>query len=311
MDHQTIDAPSNYFPTIIQPNDNLFSQERFNLGKELFFEPLLSRDSSLSCGSCHLPQKAFSDTALLSKGFGGQSGTRNTPSILNVAYAPYFTFEGGVHSLEMQVLVPVQEAHEFNMNILEIIQRLEQIPSYQEQALKAYNRPIDAFVITRALAVYERTLVSNNSRYDQYTQGFLSRLTALEKKGLDLFFSSKTNCSQCHEAPLFTNYNFENNGLYEVYDDPGRFRLTNDERDWGRFKVPSLRNVELTAPYMHDGSFNTLEEVVAHYNSGGFQYKEKSDLVQPLFLDNLEQEALVAFLKSLTDTNSWKNEFIP
>ena len=290
------------FPDPVFPADNELTPARWALGKKLFYDPVLSRDSTLSCASCHHAAKAFSDTVAFSPGVGGLPGTRNAPTLANVAYQPYYLREGGVPTLEMQILVPIQEHNEFDFNILLIAGRLKRDTAYVRMSREAYDREPDAFVITRSIACFERTFVSGQSRYDQYFfQGKTSALTAAEKRGMDLFFSEKTNCSQCHSGFNFTNYAFENNGLYADYPDPGRFRLTELEGDRARFKVATLRNVALTAPYMHDGSLQTLEAVVEHYNSGGQPHQNKSSLVRPLGLSAGEKADLLAFLRSLTD----------
>lgn len=291
------------FPSITFPEGNEFTLGRWQLGKQLFFDPIMSNTYSVSCASCHLPQYAFSDTAAFSIGENNLRGRQNAPTLANVAYHPYFTRAGGVPTLEMQILVPIQEHDEFNSNIVDLAERLKKVPAYVEQAQKNYGREPDPFVITRSIANFERSLISGNSRYDQYNfQGRGKVLNDREIKGMELFFSKRTNCSSCHNGFNFTNYAFENNGLYEVYADSGRMRLTRLEEDRARFKVPSLRNIELTGPYMHDGSMNTLEQVVAHYNHGGKYHKNKNNnLVKPLGLSNQEQKDLVAFLKSLTD----------
>lgn len=297
------------FPDPVFPEGNAFSEIRWTLGKKLFFDPFLSRDSSLSCASCHLPQYAFSDTVAFSPGVDNAPGVRNAPSLANVAYHPYFTREGGVPTLEMQILVPIQEHNEFDFNILLIAERLQYDSVYQKLSWEAYDRAPDHFVITRAIACFERSLLSGNSRYDQYYfQKKNNALSPAERRGMDLFFSGKTNCSDCHNGFNFTNYAFENNGLYEEYADPGRFRLTGLEEDRARFKVPSLRNAALTAPYMHDGSVPTLEAVVEHYNSGGAGHPHKNALVRPLDLSEQERSDLVAFLRSLTDESFVQND---
>ena len=274
----------------------------------LFFDPVLSRDSSISCASCHLPRYAFSDTLTFSPGVDHAPGLRNAPTLANVAYHPYFTREGGVPTLEMQILVPIQEHNEFDFNILLIADRLQRDSIYQKLSWEAYDRAPDHFVITRAIACFERSLLSGNSRYDQYySQGKSDALSAAELRGMELFFSEKTNCSGCHGGFNFTNYAFENNGLYEEYADPGRFRLTGLEEDRALFKVPSLRNIALTGPYMHDGSLTSLEAIIEHYNSGGKDHPHKKPLIQPLHLSTQERSDLVAFLHSLTDTRFVNN----
>ena len=289
------------FPEMEIPSDNQFSKTRWELGKKLFFDPILSIDSSISCASCHHPHLAFSDEVALSIGVENRLGTRNAPTLANIGYHPYFTREGGVPTLEMQVLVPIQEHNEFDFNILLIADRLNKDSSYVAMANSAYARTPDPFVITRALAVFERSLISGYSPYDQFLNYNKNTLTKEERKGMELFFSDKTNCSSCHSGFNFTDYSFKNNGLYEQYADEGRFRLTQNPTDSALFKVPSLRNVVLTAPYMHDGTMTTLEEVIDHYNNGGENHPYKSDLIRPLYLSKKEKAQLIAFLNTLTD----------
>lgn len=290
------------FPGIEYPADNEFSMERWLLGRKLFFDPILSDDYSISCASCHNPDLAFAENKQFSLGSGGEIGTRNAPSLANVAYHPYYTREGGVPTLEMQILVPIQEHNEFNTNILIIAERMLEDETYVKMSQAAYDRAPDPYVITRSIANFERTLISGNSSYDAFAfQGNAQALTAQEKLGMQLFFSERTQCSSCHSGFNFSNYAFENNGLYEDYNDPGRFRLTLDSGDLARFKVASLRNVALTAPYMHDGSLPTLKAVIEHYNSGGVNHKNKSTRLEPINLTDAEIEAMEAFLYTLTD----------
>jgi cytochrome c peroxidase len=298
-----------YFPEIDFPDDNNFTQARWDLGKKLFYDPIMSVDSSLHCGSCHKASIAFSDNVPFSPGVEGRPGTRNAPSLSNVAYHPYYTREGGIPTLEMQILVPIQEHNEFDFNIVEISNRLVKIPEYVEMSEKAYGRAPDHFVITRAIACFERTLVSGRSTYDKYR--FVNDPLVFspdEKAGFDLFFSERLSCAKCHIGFDFTNYAFENNGLYENYLDVGRFRLTGLEEDKFLFKVPSLRNVALTAPYMHDGSLKSLDEVIDHYNMGGMTQPKKSKLIKPLYLSEMEKTQLKSFLKTLTDYTFITNE---
>lgn len=288
-------------PEIEYPEDNPPSEAAWELGKRLFYEPMLSKDGSVSCASCHLPNLAFSDSTKISFGVEKRPGTRNSLPLFNVAFHPYFTREGGVPTLEMQVLVPIQEEHEFATNILHVAELLRKDSAYQRMSRKAYGRNMDYYVITRALANFERTFISTNSAYDRYFVQDKNSLSEMEKAGMRLFFSDKTNCSSCHSGFNFTNYSFRNNGLYTEYSDKGRMRLTSKSSDLALFKVPSLRNVEVTGPYMHDGSISSLEEVVEHYNSGGKEHPQKSELIRPLNLNEKEKSELVAFLKALTD----------
>jgi cytochrome c peroxidase len=289
------------FPDIDFPEDNAFSNLRWELGKKLFFDPVLSKDSSISCSTCHKPELAFADNQATTNGVFDRPGTRNSPSLANVAYSPYFIREGSVPTLEMQVLVPIQEHNEFNSNIVDLSEKLNTIPEYVLLSNKAYDRNPDPFVITRAIATFERSIISGTSTYDDYLNGNNNVLSQSEIDGMNLFNSSKTNCFTCHSGLFFTNHGFENNGLYEVYADSGRMRFTNLESDRALFKVPSLRNVGITGPYMFDGSMNTLEDVVDHYNNGGNAHPNKNAQITPLNLTETEKKSLVAFLNSLTD----------
>ncbi|TNE26719.1 MAG: cytochrome-c peroxidase [Bacteroidetes bacterium] len=298
-----------HFPSVPFPEDNTYSDIRFELGKKLFFDPMLSIDSTISCGSCHKAEFAMADAFAISPGVEGRLGHRNAPSLLNVAYQPYFMTEGGLPTLEMQVLAPVQEHTEMDFNIVLIAERMNTSNTYVEMSQEAYGREPDPFVITRALANYERTFISGSSRYDTYRfYGNSGALSPSEKRGLSLFRSEKTQCSVCHSGLFFTSYEFENNGLDSVYSDIGRMRLTGDSADEALFKIPSLRNVEYSAPYMHDGRFATLEEVVEHYNSGGANHPHKSERVRPLNLTQQERIDLVAFLRSLSDPSVQMDE---
>ena len=296
------------FPEPTAPEGNEFTKLRWDLGKKLFFDKALSIDNSISCASCHHPELAFSDDKSVSLGVENRAGTRNSPTLANLVYHPYFTREGGVPTLEMQILVPIQEHNEFDFNILLIANRLSQDTTYVRMAQEAYDREPDAFVITRALACFERSLLSGYSLYDQFVNhNKADALSTAQIKGMNLFFSDRTNCATCHSDFNFTNYAFENNGLYEDYEDEGRFKLTGEEADRALFKVPTLRNVAATAPYMHDGSVGTLEDVIEHYNSGGKNHPHKSELIQPLNLSASEKEDLKQFLQSLTDEHFINN----
>ncbi|MNU25722.1 Cytochrome c551 peroxidase precursor [compost metagenome] len=291
------------------PADNTFTMSRWQLGKRLFYDKTLSVNNTISCGSCHKASLAFSDSVALSNGVNEAAGTSNAPTLANVGYHTSYTRAGGVPTLEMQVLVPIQEHNEFNTSILDIAQKLSADGAYQSLAQEAYGRNIDPYVITRALACFERSLISGDSRFDQYYyQGKSNALSAEELQGMQLFFSERTNCSGCHSDFNFTNYRFENNGLYQQYSDSGRMRFTHLESDRARFKVPTLRNIAFTAPYMHDGSISSLEAVIEHYNSGGSAHPNKSTLIRPLQLSPQEKASLVAFLKSLSDYTFIRNK---
>jgi len=297
------------FPSILFPIGNEYTKERWELGKKLFYDKAMSKNYAVSCASCHHPNSAFSDTVSLSLGDNNEIGTSNAPTLANVAYHPYYTRAGGVPTLEMQILVPIQEHNEFNTNILDLAERFKSDIEYNKAANVAYGRDFDSYVIVRAIANFERSLLSGHSSFDQYCQGKKKSLSQQQITGMNLFYSAKTNCSQCHSGFNFTNYSFENNGLSTNYADNGRMRLTKLESDRDRFKVPTLRNINLTAPYMHDGSIKTLKEVVAHYNQGGVYHKNKSEFVKPLNLSEEEKNNLVLFLESLSDDSFNNNKY--
>jgi cytochrome c peroxidase len=289
------------FPNVVFPPGNEYTLERWSLGKKLFYETRMSQNNAISCASCHKPQYAFSDNTAFSIGNNKLRGRGNTTTLTNIAYNPYFTRAGGVPTLEMQILVPIQEHDEFNTNILDIVKKLKKDTFYEKQSRIAYNRELDPYVITRAIANFERSFISLNSKFDRYFYHKEKSLSQSQIRGYNLFKSKKTNCFECHSGFNFTNYAFENNGLYKDYQDTGRMRLTHKESDEALFKVPTLRNIALTAPYMHDGSIESLKDVITHYNTGGKAHQNKSPFVRPLGLNQQEQEDLVAFLESLTD----------
>ncbi|MDF1672936.1 MAG: cytochrome c peroxidase [Vicingaceae bacterium] len=290
------------FPEPVMPVGNELTTSRVELGKKLFFDPIVSKDSTVSCASCHLPELAFADTNRFSFGVENRLGKRNSPSIMNIVYHKGFMRDGGMTSLEMQVLAPVQEHVELDNNVLVIVEKMKNNPEYVNLSKRAYDREPDPYVFTHAISAYERTLIKADSKYDDYHRGNKEALSKSEKRGLDLFMSKKTNCSECHSGIHFSDFSIKNNGLYQLnYADSGRMRVSLNEADRDLFKVPSLRNVAITRPYMHDGSIPTLEAVVEHYNKGGKNHKQKSELIQPLALTVVEKQDLVNFLKSLTD----------
>jgi cytochrome c peroxidase len=289
-----IDVPPG-FPEQQFPADNVPNEDRILLGKVLFYSPLMSHDSDVACVNCHYPGASFTGQQTISPGTQGRLGTRNSPSLANVGYKPHLLMEGGVPTLEMQALVPVSEHSEFGMNVLDVVDRFKSNEVVQSLSMKAYGRPFDAYVLTRAIASFERTFVSGRSRVDR------QKLSASELRGKELFFSNKTSCSSCHGGFLYTTHGFANNGAYASYADMGRAKLTGNQADKAVFAIPSLRNVGVTAPYMHDGRMETLAQVIEHYNRGGFDHPNKSPLIRPLGLSAQEQRDLEGFLHALTD----------
>lgn len=290
------------FPKPIIPENNQITAPRIELGKRLFFDSIMSRKRNLSCASCHKPELAFTDGKVRSIGNHGDTLLRNSPSLVNIAYhSNGFMLDGGVPTIEQQILVPVQEHSEFDFNLLLIAERMKQDSNYVRLSKEAYGRVPDPFVITRAIACYERSLIYGDSKYDLFIQGKKKVFNDSERRGKELFFE-KLNCDACHSGFNFSNYEILNNGLYSApYPlDSGRMRITLKETDRDKFKVPSLRNVEITGPYMHNGMFSTLEEVIDHYAKGGKEHKNKDSRVKPFEISVTEKRDLIAFLKTLT-----------
>lgn len=298
-----LNVPDGLAPIEI-PNDNPLTKYKVMLGEKMFFDKNLSSTGLISCSSCHKPSLAFADSVAVSSGVHGRKGIRNTPSILNVAYKPVMFMDGGSPTIEQQVVGPITDSNEMNLDYLVAIEKVKQNPKYRKWSNIAFGRDPDAFVFTRSIAAYQRTLLSGTSKYDKVKQAKAS-YTASEQRGKDLFYGNKANCANCHSGEMFTNYAYENIGLYQEYMDKGRARITLNSTDNGKFIVPSLRNVALTAPYMHNGSIKTLTAVVDFFNIGGANHPNKNNNVRPLNLTTQEKSDLVAFMKTLSD-----NEFI-
>jgi cytochrome c peroxidase len=280
------------------------------LGRQLFFDKRLSLNETIACASCHDPQKAFTDQLHKSKGINGQLSERNAPSILNAAFLKTAMFDAHLASLELQAIVPIQEPVEMGHNMKLLIQKLRKIPEYQAAAQSIFNRDFDAYVLTRSIAAFERSLLSMNAPFDRYLAGEKKALTADQKAGWKIF-SEKLYCTQCHPAPYFTTYVAANNGLYASYEgksDQGRFRIHHDSTDIGKFKIPSLRNIPLTYPYMHDGSFQSLEQVLAHYQKGAAKNPLQDARITSFILSPTEKKQLLAFFDALIDTSYLKRD---
>lgn len=286
---------------VSHPNDNQYDTAKVALGESLFFDTRLSLDETVSCASCHKPGLAFADGKALSDGILGRKTARNSPSILNAAFLTSLMFDGELKTLEMQAIVPIQDHNEMGMEMGALIERLRKVPEYQAAARKIYNRDFDPWVLSRSIAAYERTLISDDSDFDLFYYGKKThKLSKKQQRGWKLF-SEKLRCIQCHSLPHFTNHKVENNGYTPAdAEDKGRFRIHGDSSDIGKFKVPSLRNVDFTAPYMHDGKFETLEEVIDFYAAGGRNVLNQSPLIKPFSLTEKEKEELISFLESLT-----------
>lgn len=291
----------NEFVAVPAPIENPTDSAKITLGKELFFDTRLSIDNTISCATCHKPGFAFTDGLKTSTGINEQKTDRNSPSLLNSGFLKTVMFDAHLKTLELQVIVPLQEPVEMGHNMKVLIPQLRAIPEYQEAAQRIFNRDFDAYVLTRSLAAFERSLISMSAPFDHYIKGDGKALNADEQAGWKIF-SEKLYCTNCHAPPHFTNHEARNNGLYKDYgEDKGRFRIHLDSSDIGSFKVPSLRNIEITDPYMHDGSMATLEDVIAHYSAGGQGHYLQDNSIVPFQLSKKEEKQLMAFLKSLTD----------
>ena len=298
-DESVFEGLNTAYPVLEYPADNPNNAAAASLGERLFFDPILSVDSSISCGSCHKPELGFATNDKVTPGVDGVLGKRNSPSLLNVGFQPYFMREGGVPSLEMQVLVPLGDATEMAHNVVDAVRRLNRNTSYRNEFLTVYGDTASAFLLVRALANFERTLVDFDAPFDHFIQGDATALSSEAIKGGKLFYG-KAACVQCNSGVLLTDFGFANNGTALVDStDYGRELLTNESSDRYIFKIPSLRKVQITAPYMHDGSVSTLADVVEQYNTGGANHSYTDSRIEPLGLSVSEKAQLVAFLEAL------------
>jgi cytochrome c peroxidase len=297
----TITIVSSFFEA-----ENTNIKTKAALGKKLFSEKILSKDSSVSCASCHKPQYAFADTVTFSVGIEGKLTKRNTPSVLNMKNRPYYFWDGRASSLEEQCLMPIQNPDEMGLPVEEAVKRLNQSKEYRLLFQKIFAQKPDAKNLAAAFSAYEKTLETVDSKFDDWSNS-IKNLSASEERGRQLFVGDKAKCFDCHRMEDFTTDEFKNIGLYNGKDlnDAGLYNLTNKESDKGKFKTPGLRNIAVTAPYMHNGMFKTLEEVVEYYD-----HPEKfvsnsinidNALKNPLNLTQKEKKDLVNFLKTLTD----------
>jgi cytochrome c peroxidase len=298
--------------------DNLLTREGVKLGRMLFYEKMLSRNNTQACASCHNQSTAFSDTNKFSIGVNNLPGGRHAMSVFNMAWhSNEFFWDGRSHLLRDQALKPIQDHLEMDETLLNIVSKLKASSIYTAQFKKAFGtESIDTFLISKALEQFMNSIVSNNSKYDKYLEG-TTTLTTQEERGRFLFFTeynpsfpnaSGADCQHCHGGSNFENDKYMNNGIDNdaSITDIGRQKVTNNPNHKGAFKVTTLRNVELTFPYMHDGRFKTLEEVVDHYNlvknSTTLDPSFQQQLPNGLQLSASDKQALVAYLKTLTDT---------
>ncbi|MBX2973091.1 MAG: c-type cytochrome [Flavobacteriales bacterium] len=291
------------------PYDNPTTVEGVALGRRLFYETALSRDNDLSCGSCHVQRHAFSDPRRYSIGMDGQQGTRNAMALVNLAWSHFFFWDARALTIELQAFEPVRDHRELFNAWPEIIQRLKERPGYDELFDAAFGTmAYDSLHVVYALAQFERTLISFDSPFDRFHYGCDSTaLTPAQQRGKDLFFG-RAHCMDCHELPVFQDHTVINIGLDSTITDPGMGGHTGKAWHMGRFKTPTLRNIAASAPYMHDGRFATLREVVdlyadgVHLNTPNFDDHMFAWKLGVVKLDERDRDDLVQFMEALTDT---------
>ena len=302
--------PDHFPPAHYVFGNNVYSKKGFELGRKLFFDPILSLDSTISCESCHHQKDAFADGGrAFSVGINGQTSDRNSPPVFNMAWNRSFMWDGGINHIEIMPFAPIIHPKEMGEDLTNVVRKLNAHGEYPSLFQRVFGQgPITDQQMFWALAQYLGNLVSANSRYDRHVQGELS-LTSSEMAGLGVF---RQHCASCHQEPLFTDQGFHNNGLDAVFIDEGRFRITQDPADLGTFKTPTLRNIALTAPYMHDGRFASLADVLEHYTQGIQASATLSSELQPhvggIFLSASEQLQLTDFLHALTDSDFVNND---
>ncbi|MDP4685968.1 MAG: cytochrome-c peroxidase [Salibacteraceae bacterium] len=272
------------------------------LGRNLFYDPALSNDNMISCASCHLSFTAFTHVDhALSHGIDDRIGTRNSLVLINLAWNKSFMWDGAVNHLDMQALAPISHPDEMGSSIAEVVEKLAPNPNYKMWCFQAFgDSNLTGEYVLKALAQFQLTLVSANSKYDQMQRGEIT-FSAQETRGYDLF---KANCNSCHTEPLFTNGSFQNNGLPldSLLGDTGRMMVTKNEADNRKFKVPTLRNIEFSKPFMHDGRFESLSQVLKHYQSGiEASSTLAKELEKNIALSETEKIDLISFLLTLSD----------
>ncbi len=294
------------------PADNPYSPEKRELGRLLYYDKRLSADGTVSCASCHGPEHAFTDGKPVSDGIKGQKGGRSAPTVFNRAYSLAQFWDGRAKSLEEQAGGPIQNPIEMGNTHAAVVKTLQGIPGYRARFKQAFGKEdfgIDE--VTKAIATYERTVLSGNSPYDRYKAGNKKAMSAGAIRGMDVYFN-KAKCDQCHEGINLTTNAYHNLGvgMDKPNPDEGRFVVTKNPADWGAFKTPTLREIARTAPYMHDGSLKTLEEVVDFYDKGGIANKNLDERMKPLKLTDQEKKDLVEFMKALSG-EGWQAKLAP
>ncbi len=300
--HASPPKPPLGLPPVPVPADNPITPAKVELGKLLYFDQRLSRDGTISCATCHDPKMAWAEHSATSKGIGGVFGKRNAPTVINAAYATSQFWDGRAATLEEQALGPIENPIEMGHHLNVMIRDLSKLADYQQRFQAVFGTPINKDGLAKAIAAFERTILSGNSPYDRFKAGDAAALSPAQKRGLQLF---EDNCSTCHTPPLMSNYRFYNAGvgLDKAQPDPGRMTVTKRKSDFGKFRVPALREVAKTRPYFHDGSAATLKDAVALMAGGGNDNPHLSaqlKAVREAKLTEQDRSDLVEFLKSLS-----------
>jgi cytochrome c peroxidase len=288
-------------PPIPWPEDNPYSPARAELGRILFFDGRLSANGLVSCAFCHEPDHAFSSSTAVARGVNGKPGVRHPPTLINCAWNKSQFWDGRTPTLESQVIFPLTDLNEMGMTVDQAVQKIRSVQGYAPLFAAAFgDSAIDFDRITKAIATFERTIVSGNSAYDRYLAGDKHALTKQQKDGL-FFFNKTGECAECHKGPNLSDGKFDNLGVGadRAQPDPGRETVTGKRGDWGRFKVPTLRDVPRRGPYMHDGSARTLSDVLDIYAKGGLPNPHLDTRLTPFYLDQETRQDLLAFLESL------------
>jgi cytochrome c peroxidase len=288
-------------PPVPVPPDNPQTDAKIRLGKQLYFDTRLSADNTISCATCHVPATGWSNPHATDTGIKGQVGARNSGTIIDAAYMHFQFWDGRALSLEEQALGPIHNPIEMGETLENVVKKLNAIPGYKEQFQTVFGTDVDLDGISKALASFERTIVSGPSPYDKYIAGDPKAMSESAIRGFEIF-KGKGHCMPCHSGPMFSDQSFHNLGVGMDAPNPdlGREAITKDPRDRGKFKTPGLRNVAVTNPYLHNGSEKTLMDVVELYDRGGVQNPNLDPMMFPLRLTKTETEDLVAFMEALT-----------
>lgn len=328
--HESVDVSSfediGALSHVVYPENNPYTKEKADLGEDLFFDPRLSSSGQIACASCHNPKKGWTDGIEKSIGHKGIMGKRNAMTIINIAHSSSLFWDGRVKTLEEQVSFPIEDPIEMNENFGIALSRIANLPYYKEKFAIAFkDGKVSDENLRKAVATFQRTIQSNDSKFDQFVKGNDTIFSDEEVLGLHLY-RTKANCISCHNTPYFSDNQFHNDGqtlLGSRHEDLGLFNITKDTADLGKFRTPTLREIELTGPWMHHGNFPTLKDVVQYYNHGNpapiskkhlktndkrIAVLKSSEILEPLQLTNEEVDYIIQFLKTLSSEHTLSNK---